>query len=265
MARKRKTNSEVSKQFSGFMKRNKTAVTAFFVIALLIAAAAVWLNNFLCSASCFEISKVEVVKPGREGGLYKQREYFNLGYPVNFFTVDPSSLSKKIKEAHPEYQIVVITKFLPNRVVATIKDRQAVARIKFGTLLTVDFDGIVVADSGNSNLLPLITGLESSLTNPKAGVRIKSKRLPAALNMLQLIYSRNEFRRMEVTNIDMTYPDKAFFEIDGIKVVTGNTDFEGKLDSLAEVFANSKVDKGKVDLIDLRFTDPTVTFKPENK
>lgn len=269
MARKRRTNPEASKQFRDLMKRNKAAVTALVIFALAVIAAGMWLNNFLCSASCFEVKKVEIVKPGREGNLYIQKEYFNLEYPVNFFAVDPVMLSRKIKEAHPEFQIVVLTKFLPNRIVANIKDREAVARIKVGKApagVPVDFDGVIVSDTGSLEALPLITGLESQLTNPKAGTRVKSKRLNMALvDILRRLYSRKEFRRSAVETIDMTYPDKAFFVMDGITIVIGNSDFDNKLGTLAATLGNPRVDKSRVDSIDLRFTDAAVTFKPEKK
>jgi len=274
MARKRRTNSEASKQFNDFIKHNKVAIAAFAIFALAVIAAALGLNNFLRSAPCFEVKKVEIVKParyeivkpGREGSLYIQKEYFNLEYPANFFAVDPVILSRKIKEAHPEFQIVVITKFLPNRIVANIKDREAVARIRVGKVLPVDFEGVIVSDTRDLDSLPLITGLESQLTSPKAGIRVKSKRLDTALiDILRRIYSRKEFSKSVVETIDMTYPDKVFFVMDGITIVIGNSDFDNKLDALAATLGNPKVDKSKVDSIDLRFTDAIVTFKPEKK
>lgn len=266
MARKRRTNSEASKQFNDFMKRNKAAITALAVFALTVIAAVLWLNNFFCSASCFEVKRVEIVKPGREGSLYIQKEYFNLEYPVNFFAADPAMLSSKIKAAHPEFQIVVLTKFLPNRIVANIKDREAAARIKVGKILPVDFDAVIVSDMRDIDSLPLITGLESQLTNPKTGTRVKSKRLNTALvDILGRIYSRKEFRKSVVETIDMSYPDKAFLVMDGITIVIGNSDFDNRLDALAATLGNPKVDKSRVDSIDLRFTDAAVTFKPEKK
>ena len=129
----------------------------------------------------------------------------------------------------------------------------------------MDFDGVIVSDTGNLDSLPLITGLESQLTNPKAGTRVKSRRISTALDILQRIYSRKEFRKSEVGTVDMTYPDKAFFVMDGMTIVVGNNDFDRKLDSLAAALSNSKVDRSKIDSIDLRFTDAAVTFKPEKK
>ncbi len=265
MARKRKSGSGASKRVNDFIKRNKVAVAVLAIFALALIAAGLWFNNFLSAAPCFEVKKVEIVKPGREGNLYIQKEYFNLEYPVNFFTVDTETLAGKIKAAHPEFQIVIISKFLPNRIVANIKDREAVARIRVGKVLTVDFDGVIVSDTGNLDSLPLITGLESQLTNPKAGTRVKSRRISTALDILQRIYSRKEFRKSEVGTVDMTYPDKAFFVMDGMTIVVGNNDFDRKLDSLAAALSNSKVDRSKIDSIDLRFTDAAVTFKPEKK
>ncbi|MDD5073158.1 MAG: hypothetical protein PHX64_01615 [Candidatus Omnitrophica bacterium] len=265
MARKRKSGSEASKQFSGFMKRNRVAAAVIVIFVLAVAAAVLWFNNFLSSAPCFEVKKVEIVKPGSEGNLYIQEEYFNLEYPVNFFTVDTAALAGKIKAAHPEFQIVVITKFLPNRIIANIKDREAVARIRFGKVLPVDFDCVIVSDTGSLDSLPLITGLESRLADPKEGTRVKSRRLNTALDILRRIYSRKEFARSAVTTVDMTYPEKAFFVMGGMTIVVGNNDLDRKLDSLAAALNNPKVDRSKIDSIDLRFTDAAVTFKPEKK
>lgn len=266
MARKRKnSNSEAAKQFTGFLKRNKAAIAAFAVVALAVTGASLWLNNFFCSASCFSVGKIEIVKPGREGAYSLQREYFRLEYPVNIFTADPVMLSKKIKEEHPEFQIVVITKFLPDRIVATIKDREAVARIKVAKVLPIDFEGVIVADSGDIESLPIITGLESQLANPKVNTKVKSKRLNSALNILRQIYSRDEFRRSEIESIDMLYPEKASFGMDGMTVVIGNDDIDGRLDALALAFSNPRLDRARIDSIDLRFTDPVVTFKPEKR
>ncbi|MDD4879209.1 MAG: hypothetical protein PHR22_01980 [Candidatus Omnitrophica bacterium] len=265
MARKRKSGSEASKQFSGFMKRNRVAVTAVVVLALAVTAAGLWLKDFICTAAPFEVKKVEIVKPGKEGNLYIQKEYFNLEYPVNFFTVDTAALAGKIKSAHPEFQIVVITKFLPNRIVAKIRDREAAAKIRVGKVLPVDFDGVIVSDTGSLDPLPLITGLESQLTDPKTGTKVKSRRLATALDILQRIYSRKEFRNSAVEAVDMTYPDKAFFVMDGMTIVVGKNDLDRKLDSLAAALDNPKVDRSKIDSIDLRFTDAAVTFKPEKK
>ena len=53
--------------------------------------------------------------------------------------------------------------------------------------------------------------------------------------------------------------------MDGMTIVVGNNDFDRKLDSLAAALGNPRVDRSKIDSIDLRFTDAAVTFKPEKK
>lgn len=265
MARKRKNSNEPAKQLNEFVKKNKAGIAAFAVVTLVAAGAAFWLNDFFFSAPCFSVDKIEIVKPGREGAYHLQKEYFRLEYPVNIFTADSSVLSRKIKDKHPEYQIVVITKFLPDRIAATIKDREAVARIKVAKVLPIDFEGVVVSDSGNLESLPLITGLESQLANPKSGTKVKSKRLSTALNILKQVYSKAEFRKFSVETVDVSYPEKAYFIIGGVNIILGSGDIEGKLDVLASVLNDPKLDKSKIDSIDLRFTDPVVTFKPEKK
>ena len=94
---------------------------------------------------------------------------------------------------------------------------------------------------------------------------MKSRRLGTALDILQRIYSRKEFRKSAVAAVDMTYPDKAFFVMDGMTIVVGDNDLDRKLDSLAAALSNPRVDRSKIDSIDLRFTDAAVTFKPEKK
>ncbi|MFA5335305.1 MAG: cell division protein FtsQ/DivIB [Candidatus Omnitrophota bacterium] len=265
MARKRKNSNESAKQLNEFVKKNKAGIAVFAAAAIALTIAAFWLNNFFLNSPSFSVDKIEIVKPGREGAYRLQKDYFRLEYPVNIFTADPSVLSGKIKDRHPEYQIVVITKFLPDRIAATIKDRAAVARIKVAKVLPIDFDGVVVSDTGSMESLPLITGLESQLANPKSGTKVKSKRLSTALSILRQVYSRAEFRGSFVATVDVSYPEKAFFVIDGMDIVLGSGDTGGKLDVLASVFNDPKLDKSRIGSIDLRFTDPVVTFKPEKK
>jgi cell division septal protein FtsQ len=265
MAKKRKNSNESARQFNEFVKKNKAGIAAFAVAAIALAIAAFWLNDFFRSAPCFSVDKIEIVKPDREGAYHLQKEYFRLEYPVNIFTADPSVISRKIKDKHPEYQIVVIAKFLPDRIAATIKDREAVARIKVAKVLPIDFEGVVVSDIGNMESLPLITGLESQLANPKSGTKVKSKRLSAALNILRQVYSKAEFRKSFVETVDVSYPEKASFVMDGANIILGIGDIDGKIDVLASVLNDPKLDKSNIASIDLRFTDPVVTFKPEKK
>lgn len=265
MAKKRKNSNGSARQLNEFVKKNKAGIAVFAVVALVTAGVAFWLNDFFRSAPCFSVDKIEVVKPGREGAYRLQKEYFRLEYPVNIFTADPSVLSKKIKDKHPEYQVVVITKFLPDRIAATIKDREAVARIKVAQVLPIDFEGVVVSDTGNQGSLPLITGLESQLANPKPGTKVKSKRLSAALNILKQVYSRSEFGKSYVETVDVSYPEKASFVMDGTNIILGTGDIGGKIDVLASVLNDPKLDRSKIGSIDLRFMDPVVTFKPEKK
>jgi cell division septal protein FtsQ len=265
MARKRKNSNEAVKRLGEFMKENKAAIAAFLVIILILTGGFLWLNDFFRSSDYFSVDKIEVVKPGREGAYRLQKEYFRLEFPVNIFTVDPAILAAKIKQKHPEYQIVVITKFLPDRIIATIKDREAVARIKVARVLPVDFDGVVVSETANLDSLPLITGLESQLADPKPGTKVKSKRLNTAMGILKQLYSTGEFRDSQVGVLNMTYPEKASVSVDGITVILGSGDIQGKLDVLASILGDPELDKTKVDSIDLRFTDPVMTFKPEKK
>lgn len=236
-----------------------------FLTVVLVST--LWLRDFFLTSSYFDCKKIEIMKQSKGGGLQARREYFELNYPVNIFAADPTILSEKIKKAHPEFQIVVITKFLPNRIIATIKDRAPVARIRIGKTVTVDYDGIVVlpVPEADLELFPLITGLESQLMTPPPNAKVRSKRLAKALKILSLISERKEFGDYAVEVIDFSYPDKANFKMNGMTIVIGENDYDKKLDALALILCDPKIDRSRIDSVDLRFTDPAVTFRSEEK
>ncbi len=267
MARKRRT---AQLEFvNNFFKENRKVVVSVLLFLAVVLLASLWLRDFFLTSSYFDCKKIEIMKPGKGGGLQARREYFELNYPVNIFAVDPVMLSEKIKESHSEFQIVVITKFLPNRIIATIKDRSPIARIRIGKTLMVDYDGIVVLPVPDTDLesFPLIIGLESQLADPRPGTKVKSRRLAKALKMLSLIAAKKEFKDYAVETIDFSYPDKANFKMSGMTIVIGDNgnEYYRKLDALAQALSNPKIDRSRVDSIDLRFTDPAVTFRPEKK
>lgn len=265
MARRRRAAQfEFIKECGDFLRKNKTAVFSVLLFLAAVIAGIVWLNDILQNSTYFDCRAVEVIKVGEDERLEPKKEFFQLTPSVNIFTADHITLSNRIKQSHPEYQGVEIIKYLPNRIIAKIRDRRPVAKIKVGKIYQVDFEGIALADKGTGSL-PLIIGLESQLFNPTVGKPVKSRRLARALNVLALISERREFRNLVISVVDLSYPEKTNFKMDGIIVVLGDNEYERKLDMLARILKDPKIDKLRLDSIDLRFTDVVMNTVPEKK
>lgn len=265
MARKRRAvQLEFVKEGKDFLKKNKTAVFGVFLFLAVVIAGIIWLNDFLQTSPYFDCRAVEIIKIGEGGKFEATKEFFQLSPSVNIFTADHVMLSNRIKQSHPEFQDVEIIKYLPNRIIAKIRDRRPVAKIKVGKIYQVDYEGVVLADK-DSESLPLIIGMESQLFNPTVGRAVKSRRLTRALNILTLISERREFKDSVVSVVDLSYPEKANFKMDGITVVLGDNEYGRKLDLLARILKDPKINKSRLDSIDLRFTDVVMNTKPEKK
>ncbi len=264
MARRRRiTQPEFIKQGGELLSKNKAKVAVALLTFAVIVFAALWLKDLFFTSSYFDFNRIEVVKFSAEEGLKPKKEFFELNATMNIFTADPALLANKIRGTYPEFQKVIINKFLPNRVVALIVDRRPIAKIKVGRVYAVDFEGMVLPQISDEELksLPLIIGLESQLFNPAPGKKIRSDRLAKGLSILSFISTGKEFKGSTVETVDLSYPDKTNFKMDGITVVIGDNEYEGKLESLAITLSNPKIIKARIDSIDLRFTDPAVIFK----
>lgn len=268
MRRKRKAlKFEFIKQSGEFVGRNSKVVLIALVVCALIIGAFFRLYNFLRTASYFDCHVIEIIKLSESEGLESKKEFFKLSPKVNIFIADPITLSNKIKTAHSEFQNVLITKYLPNRLIATIIDRRAVAKIKVGKFYQVDYEGMALPQVSEKELesLPFIIGLESQLFNPSVGKKIKSPRLLKALNLLALVSEVKEFKGSIVENIDVSYLKNTTFKMDGINVILGEGDFEKKLELLSRILDDPKIQRQNVDYVDLRFTDVAIGTKQTKK
>jgi cell division septal protein FtsQ len=265
MARRRRAAQfEFVKGGGEFLKKNKLAVFGVLLFLAAVIAGIVWLNGLLQTSPYFDCSAVEIIKVGEDGRFEAKKEFFQLTPGVNIFSADHVMLSNRIKRSHPEFQDVEIIKYLPNRIIAKIRDRRPVAKIKVGRIYQVDFEGMVLSDK-DTDSLPLVIGMESQLFNPTVGKPVKSRRLARALNILALISERAEFKDSVISVVDLSYPEKANFKMDGITVVLGDNEYERKLDLLARILKDPKIDRSRLESVDLRFTDVVMKTKPEKK
>lgn len=268
MGRRRKSlKFEFLREGSDFVGRNKRASFIALALFTLFIGAFFWLNNFLRTASYFDCYAIEIVKLSEGEGIMPKSEFFRLSPKVNIFMADPIALSKKIKQAHPQFQEVLITKYLPNRLIATIIDRKAIAKIKVGRFYQVDYEGIVLPQVSEEELksLPLVLGLESQPFNPAIGKKFKSARLQKALNLLSLITKTGELKHSSIENVDVSYPENMTFKMDGMNVILGEGEFERKLELLSRILGDPKIDRPNVDYVDLRFTDVVIGTKQTKK
>lgn len=259
--RRRAARFKFAKESGDYLKKNKAAVFGVFLFLAAATAGAVWLNDLLLNSPYFDCRAVEIIKVGESGRLEQKKEFFQLTPSVNIFTADHIMISNRIIRSHPEYQDVEIIKYLPNRIIAKIRDRRPAARIKAGKMYQVDYEGVAL-EANDAESLPLITGLESQLFNPAVGKPVKSKRLARALNVLALIAERREFKDSAISVVDLSYPEKANFKMDGITVILGDNEYGRKLDMLARILKDPKIDKSSLGSIDLRFTDVVMSAKP---
>lgn len=268
MRRRRKTiKFELIKKSSDFVNRNKRGVLILFVLCALVILAIFMLCDFFRSASYFDCYAIEIIKLSEKEGFEPKKGFFKLTPKINIFIADPITLSNKIKEAHPEFQNVLITKYLPNRLIATIIDRKAVAKIKVGRIYQIDYEGVVMPTTSKEEpaSLPLIIGLESQLFNPSMGKKVESPRLSKALTLLALLTKEKRIKYSAIGIIDVSYPKNTTIKMDEVNVIFGEGEFERKVELLSKILNDPKIHRQNIDYIDLRFTDVVISTKRAKK
>lgn len=226
-------------------------------------------QNYITTSDYFRIRelKVEGIQDLQYLGLIK-REVFG----GNIFRLDAGRLAQKIKSRFPTFYSVTVTRVLPCRLQLVAKERLPVAVMKRDAYYLFDAEGVVISSFPKDAILsfPLITGLESRLSQLKVGVSYESRILAKPLLLAKALKEsavriEDSFpadNKLKVTRIDASDADQLTFYLgDDIPVKVGDRDFEGRVALLPMVIATVGPEWPRVQYIDLRPKEPAVAMK----
>lgn len=236
-------------------------------MALLVTG---YIGRVLKNSDYFKVKSVILNKP---------REAFDFSYLVgrNIFSIDLKKESRYISEQYPVYKSIKLFRFLPDRMFVAITERKARAAIRLYRYFCVDDDGVLFdlpKGSSEEEDLPVITGLERKLPNPKSGKQYSVKELTTALNIIREIEFDPFLEKYKIARIDAADLSSisCFIRLSGLP---SNHDFPvtkaveikmpqqglaGAVRVIAGLFRQQDEEMNNIKYIDLRFKEPVIKY-----
>jgi len=238
------------------------------VVILLVAAWGLVLlvRMMLFTSDVFRVTQIEL---SGENLPLSAREpaFYGITQESNIFRIDAASLSRSVMEDNRQFKEVLITKNLPNTLAVRIIYHEPVMLVRRPTGFWHDRRAEVeyypVSKSGvilpkvlsRSKQLPILLGLDLYNRDLKAGDRIRSPQLYAALSALEEVKAIWPFDKLQIKGFDASDVRNISVTVtSNVKIIIGRKEgMEEKLEKLKRLLETRDLEFDKIKYIDLRF------------
>jgi len=175
----------------------------------------------------------------------------------NIVSLSPPKIEQLIKDELPGINQVEIKKKLPNKLIVHLTKRKPIAVIEANKdYYQVDYQGIILAKLDQPTDLPLIASGEVSVAADNH--QLDSPVILSSLDFLyQLLIKNIEARRLEITDSR----ELTVFLKTGPKVLISlDKNIKEQVDSLQLILERAKIEGKQIELIDLRFDKPVISY-----
>lgn len=175
----------------------------------------------------------------------------------NIISLSPQKTEELIKEELPGIDQVKIEKKLPDKLIVYLTKRKPIAVVEVNSdYYQVDYQGIILAKLDQPTDLPLIVCNEVSVSANNR--QFESPVILSSLDFLyQLLISGIEARRLEITDSR----ELTVFLKTGPKVLISlDKNIKEQVDSLQLILERAKIEGKQIELIDLRFDKPVISY-----
>jgi len=231
-------------------------------IALLIAAQGA-VDEFL-SHPAFLVREVEVQWPA---GTPAHSPRFRLNPPTSVFRVDLKALATSFQRKFPSLEVENIRRLLPNRLVATMRQRKIVGQVKVaGAYAPVSDDGILVypASAAPRPGLPVLI-LEGARGPLRVGRSMDSPSFWKASELMCTLQRDGGIAGHKVTEVRVE-GDGLFVRLEsGAEIRFAGNHLATGWQQLAGLVGRSPGLLNEARYVDLRFGDPVIGEKSKHE
>ncbi|MBU4346129.1 MAG: cell division protein FtsQ/DivIB [Candidatus Omnitrophica bacterium] len=184
----------------------------------------------------------------------------------NIFDIDLNRESRYILKLYPTYKKIRLIRVLPNRLFIDFIKRKPLALVKLYRYFCVDQDQILFDPPPEleTDVLPIILGLETKIFGPKVARKYDIKELTLALNIIKTINNNKSMQDYKLRTVDVRDPGSASFSLlEGLVVKIGEGELKNKINILNTLLGEARIKNGlgNIKYIDLRFKEAVIKFK----
>ncbi len=237
----------------------RNGIIVFF---LLFLALVIYRNcsDFLKTAPLFRIKAV-TAEPGVE---FLQPRVLRQMQGKNIFAADLRRTHHDIRMLYPQVYDLHIERRFPDTIHVVAKKRDAFAQILVKqNYLTIDDNAIVIfIDKKPLPQMPLIKNGKLEKVKVVLGTRLNTPEVMAGLETIQAFKANPGLSKYPMSDLDVINLSKITFSIGPeLQILIDREDIAQKLDTLAFLIAQKKLNFLEVKYIDLRFKEPIVGKK----
>lgn len=228
-----------------------------FASGLVLFLAAQGILRPVLSSPAFAVKEVETVWP-KDLKVPPQR--YRIQPPASIFQINLQAVANALKKQYPAVEVEAVRRILPNRLVAVLRPKQAVAQLRQGPqYYPVSDDGTVLLKAQNSPWpnLPILF-LEGPLGSGRVGSRVQSASFERAMELLSASRARGSLGGHGVGSIRSQGQVLSLFLDSGLEIRFDSRGLESGWRRLLALVAQRPgvLEGGKY--LDLRFEDPVL-------
>lgn len=253
------------KLFLNFAFLRLLVVGILAVFLLCAAGQTVWMH--LRNSDLFKIKTVVVSDPGMQ--FIKASRLVNLK-GKNIFALDLEALAQRLQAQYPEIAEIKLLKRFPDQIVVITKRRVAFAQARIRNKdITIDGQGVILSmglSVSPSSEIPLIVGIDADKTWLAPGNQLRGQDIKIALALIKAFRSNKYLAVYKILKIDAANLSQVeFYLTDTLKVIVDQNNIPEKIQMLSWMLSQAKLKLEEINYIDLRFKEPIIGKKNENK
>lgn len=297
MKKRKITNGRTKKDFPAV-----GIVTAGFTVAVILLVAAIVAITTVKNFGFFKIKDIyirehntAIVQPTPLVLPTGQRLDVSYLIGKNIFDVDLKKEAAHLGLAVTSFRRVKLIRILPNKLFVEYVLRQPVAYVKVGKYYSISDDLVFFEGPAQvkNSALTIITGLDKKISGIKTGTRYMVKELVFAFRLMNEVRLNSELSDFFVQKIDLTNPESITFvlmpvlylqetiaqqqsdarplksnkkeEPSGIEVKISQENLRSKISIVGSLLNQLKNSQDNIQYIDLRFGEPAIKLKNNDK
>jgi len=235
-----------------------TAVFLIFIVVVVLLAQA-----FLYRSDYFRVEAVEIKNSPLDSATisFVNVQILNAYKGKNIFTINLKGVASYLYGRFPDAKEATVRIALPDKIVANMKFRRAVALVRGAKYYPVDDDGVVLLNANEAlfKFLPVVDGVEMRPSERSAVRGAPYRNLKVALELLREVKRSKFMAGYGLIALNAADAKSLSFTMkNGVQVKIGFENFKARLEMLRKVLKDPRMVMDRIEYIDVRFKDAVI-------